>query len=641
MRLPCTKATAVAALAVMLLAACGSQGTPKVRPSSPVARQGRLIGSAIPLALASKTQASLLGQPPVHVVPTRLAMASRSVGWAAGEGLGEQAQAYLALGTSDGGASFRVIFTAPAPIVAVAAPDARHAFFLEQQCINGGYCTSLLQEWRSGDKTPQTLWRGNADIAVALAFATAQAGYFSVADMTSSDNAVHLFATLDGGKTFVERPQPCGSWGPGAPDAMYFSDPETGWVLCGGAPGKAEGTQSRSLYATHDGGRQWSLIASTPADSDVGALPAQGAAGTLFFTSPQVGYVGLDGTGIYRTADGGRTWRKVFASADPPGNPAASIGFLPGGFGWLLGGHGMDLQETANGGRTWRIAGSAAPLVPDGSAWDLGGGLAIALARPPVYSGSQGPAELVLSSDGGGTWTKLTDLALPGYAQALSATSPYDLTVGENLMRTAFIANSSNLGRTWSRIRLPKGWQVWATGYWRPADGWVVAMATHGSRFVIFRCGQHSCTQVPTPFLPLWAQMTGSSSGFAAGQDVGGRWALFTTQDEGRLWTERILPGHFNIGSTGAKGHLAWLYQVDDYPAEPDPPHPLYGGTIALVSPDRGRTWREIALPAGLQAVVSLSFANASDGLLVTSSPVTGTSCWSTSDGGRTFHLLP
>ncbi|MDA8344973.1 MAG: hypothetical protein M0Z66_05765 [Thermaerobacter sp.] len=640
MRFPYTKATAIAALTVILLAACGSQGTPKVRPSSPVAQQGRLIGSAVPLALASKTQASLFGKPPIHVVPTRLAMATRSVGWAAGKGLGEQAQSYLALGTSDGGSSFRVLFTAPAPIVAVAAPDARHAFFLEQQCANGGYCTSLLQEWRSGDRAPQTLWRGNADGAIALAFPTAQAGYFAVADMTSSDDTVHLFATLDGGKTFVERPQPCGSWNPSAPGAIYFSDPSTGWLLCGGEVGGADGTQqAKSLYATRDGGRNWSLIASTSAHSG-GSLPTLGFSDALFFASSQVGYVGLDGNGIYGTADGGRTWRKVFASADPPGNWALSIGFLSGGFGWFLGGRGPALQETDNGGSTWRDVGSATPPVPDGTGWDLGGGLAISLARPSVYRWSQGRAQLVLSSDGGGTWTKLTDLALPGYAAALSATSPYDLTVGENLMKTAFIANSSDLGRTWSRIRLPKGWQVWALGYWRRADGWVVA-DYQNTRFGVFSCGQRICTRVPTPFSPLWAQMTDPLSGFAAGKDASGRWALFTTQDGGRHWTERTLPEDFNMGGSGAKGRLAWLYQVDDYPAEPNPPPPLYGGTIALVSSDGGRTWREIVLPAGLQAVVSLSFANASDGLLVTSSPVTGTSCWSTSDGGRTFHLLP
>ncbi len=640
MRLPYPKAKVIAVFAVMLLAACSSQSAPKVSPPSPVARQGNLAGSAVPLVLASKTQASLFGTPPVRVTPTHLAMATRSIGWAAGEGLGDQAQSYLALATSDGGATFQVLFTAPAPIVAVAAPDARHAFFLEEQCANGGYCTSILQEWRGGDEAPQTLWRGNTDAAVALAFPTAQTGFFTVADMTSPDDTIHLFTTVDAGRTFTEHPQPCGTWNPSAPGPMYFSNASTGWLVCNGNIAGTEGqVQAKSLYTTRDAGRHWSLIASSPADGRRGALPPPGFADTLIFTSPQVGYVGIGGYGIYRTQDGGRTWRKVFASADPPGGWALSIGFLPGGFGWFLGGRGPALQETDNGGSAWHEVGTTAPLVPERSAWDLGGGLAIALAPPSVSPRSQGRAQLVLSSDGGGTWAKLTDLALPGYTQSLSATSPYDLTVGENLTNQSFVANSSNLGRTWSRVRLPKDWQVWALGYWRPADGWVVA--DHQNTNGIFRCGQRSCTRVPTPFSLLWAQMTGPSSGFAVGQDVSGRWILYSTQNDGRIWTGRVLPGEFNVGGTGAKGHLAWLYQVDDYPAEPDPPHPLYGGTMALVSPDRGRTWREITLPAGLQAVVSLSFANASHGLLVTSSPVTGTSCWSTSDGGHIFRLLP
>jgi len=95
------------------------------------------------------------------------------------------------------------------------------------------------------------------------------------------------------------------------------------------------------------------------------------------------------------------------------------------------------------------------------------------------------------------------------------------------------------------------------------------------------------------------------------------------------------------MAGVGARGRVEWLYQVDDYPAQPEPPAPLYGGTAALVSSDGGRTWRELDLPAGGQAVLSLAFSDALHGLLVTTSPVTGTSCWSTSDGGRTFHLEP
>ena len=646
------RGTVSACTAIAAVALLSWSGSSSVAAAGQIASQSNktkasdpsgVVQQVIPLHITRRVQSRLIGSPPAEWALTKVAMATAEVGWAAATGLGSPAQPRLALATADGGRAFSLLFTAPESIVAVSAPDAEHAYFLEQSCQNGGGCSSMLQSWSPGDTQPVTLWSSAMDAAIGLSFPTAQDGYLAVVDVGSPFRfPVSLYATHDGGQTFAKLPLPCGDWNPNAPGALDFWNANSGWLLCGGRTGPAGKQQVKSLWATDDGGLHWSLLSRSPLGDVTGGLPAGGFVESLDVAGPQVGYVGIDGAGLFRTEDGGRTWQRTLRNAAPAIGLVLSVGFLPGGFGWLLAGELPQLETTPDGGRTWSRLGQPSRLVPEGFAWEQSGNLAFALGEPVNYRWLLGGQELIVSSDTGGHWARLS--ALPEYLEYVQVLSPQEIVAVYGRSEDA-IERSSDLGQHWSKAdRLPKDWQPIQLGYFSASTGWALAQDPKVSTSLgILRCVQNGCSPIPTPFSPGFAQATGPSSGFAIGQDWRGRPApaLFTTRDSGRTWTENLLPSGFFFSTGGARGALRWLYEDDSFSAVMDPrPQPQYPSTAILRSDDGGRTWLEAVLPAGDQTVLSVSFSDAAHGLLVTSSPVTGTSCWETSDGGATFHLV-
>ncbi|MDA8345112.1 MAG: hypothetical protein M0Z66_06475 [Thermaerobacter sp.] len=597
----------------------------------PPAAQTTLIGKPSPVTVIGTTYANLVGTPPSAYTVTDVAMATGEVGWAAGTGLGMTAYPYLALETTDGGHSFTKLFTAPKPIFTVSTPDAQHAFYLEQYCVNGGGCSSELQEWTAGNKVPVTLWTNPNDASIAMSFPTLNDGYVAVAD--SMDMQPSLRVTHDGGASWSTLPLPYGEWDPIAPGAMDFTSAVTGWLLCPGTAPQASQSggqsQAKALYTTTDGGQHWSLVSKSATQAGPGSLPEAGYIGSLYFTSAQTGYVGLSGAGVYGTRDGGKTWSRLFPKDTPDGH-TSEVGFLPGGFGWMLGGSGPQLKVTADGGKQWHTVFGPPPPVPSGGIWRSSGGHLLATAL--VAGGSA----LIQSSDEGAHWTTVA---------ALSNSWPFSFDVlpngelvsnGRPTMTSGSVRESIDLGQHWSHVAsLPITWQVSELGYLTPNQGWVIGQQRN-STLGLFQCSGGGCSRIPTPFMPQSAQMTGATSGYTIGRDTQGREELFTTKDSGAHWKEHLVPGTYAVGGTGS---LRWLFSTDY--------SPLSFGEISmnrpitfLVSRDGGQTWRRIILPASTQSVMSLTFFDPTHAILVTQQPATGVSCWETSDGGATFYLL-
>ena len=137
----------------------------------------------------------------------------------------------------------------------------------------------------------------------------------------------HLFRSMDQGSTWQERTWPFGIHGGGQP-LISFVDDTRGWVLFPGVPSTACDSQGAELYRTLDGGASWQVVFA------VGPEPNQSASGVssaqckeaIFFSDSLHGYLGAaDDTGetIYRSADGGATW-KASHLPNPPG-------YTPGG----------------------------------------------------------------------------------------------------------------------------------------------------------------------------------------------------------------------------------------------------------------------------------------------------------------------
>ncbi len=533
-------------------------------------------------------------------------MATSSFGWAWATS-GPAAEATYGVYTADGGSHFQEAFAAPLRITDVSAPDRDHAYFLENNCLAG--CVTQLQLLMAGDATPRTIWSLDGMAAGSLSFPTPQSGYIAAVRSTQGiSGAAEILVTHDGGGTFSARPSPC----PGQPyaSAIDFLEPQQGWLLCGDAlPMRTR--QRKTLYATTDGGASWTAVASSAA----GSLPAAGSVHSLSFTSPTTGFMSLDGYGVLRTTDGGRRWNRVFASQAPQSaSQPVAVGFLPGGYGWILRNAAQPFEITADSGRTWQL-GDRTPGQVQAVA-DLGAGHAVA------YAESAGSAPTLLeTADGGGQWS--TAASLPFQAAALVALSQKEIAAASG--RGAEL--SADGGRAWSLQSLPKGWQGVNIGYSSLRQGWLVAHK--GDRYALFACASHGCRQLHTSFEPYSIAATGSHSAFADGIDVQGREGIFSTTDGGRHWAESVLPQRIQglpnpevYDGAGAKGRLRWLYRQN----------------VLLLSDDGGVAWKLVEIDAP-NLIQSATFSSTADGMLVLSS-VQGPTLWATSDGGATFRFV-
>jgi photosystem II stability/assembly factor-like uncharacterized protein len=125
---------------------------------------------------------------------------------------------------------------------------------------------------------------------------------------------------------------------------------------------------------------------------------------------------------IWRTDNGGRTWRQVFEDARP-GAFWDGMAFLDSrravAFGDPVGGV-LAVATTRDGGRTWALVpGSRLPRLLEGEAGFAASGTAITAAAGRVYIGTGGGrvARVIRSADGGRTWA-VAETPLPASASA-------------------------------------------------------------------------------------------------------------------------------------------------------------------------------------------------------------------------------
>ncbi len=254
---------------------------------------------------------------------------------------------------------------------------------------------------------------GGEVVSDVISLLSPRVGFVGLGDSASSLNGrAELVRTTDGGATFTDlgpRTAPDTE-----PDSIFFLDRTHGWFATFSVV-----TLGEIIYRTRDGGRTWRGFA-----APVHALAA-GSGDSLQFISPSRGWLvdtqpTAPAEDLYATTDGGATWHRV-ASFGPrrPGGPGVlpemgRIEFEPNGrTGWLGGGmFSRTLFKTSDGGRTWRRAGLRLP----GSA--LAGLPAVFGPRvvEPVTVDHHGEAELrsYASSDGGRTWSLTSALPAAG-----------------------------------------------------------------------------------------------------------------------------------------------------------------------------------------------------------------------------------
>jgi photosystem II stability/assembly factor-like uncharacterized protein len=247
-------------------------------------------------------------------------------------------------------------------------------------------------------------------------------GRVAALDAVRIDGRLHIYAggassgvwkSIDGGTTFKpifdKYNQSIGTI------TIHPADAKTVWVGTGEPWVRNSVSVGDGVYRTTDGGENWSklgleqteriaAIAVDPANRDVAWVCALGP---LFHDSNE--------RGVYKTTDGGKTWSKVLAGA----NPQTGCAMLRrGGDGALYaamwkhrrtpwsfasGGPGSGLFRSRDGGATWQQLTKGFP------AGDVGRfAVAVAPSNPKVVYAtleSKAPA-LYRSNDGGDSWTE-------------------------------------------------------------------------------------------------------------------------------------------------------------------------------------------------------------------------------------------
>jgi photosystem II stability/assembly factor-like uncharacterized protein len=305
--------------------------------------------------------------------------------------------------------------------------------------------------------------RGGRSIAVAGSSARPLEYYFGA-------TGGGLWKTTDGGTT----------WRPAADDflktssvgAVAVSDSNPDIVFAGMGESELRGNviQGDGVYRSADGGKTW---------KGVGLADTQNVARIRVHpTNPEIVYVAAlghtygpnDDRGVFRSTDGGATWKKVLFRNDragavdlclDPKNPRVLFATL-----WEVartphslssGGPGSGIFKSSDGGDTWTEI-TRSPGLPKGTIGKCGISVSGGDSSRVYAIVEAEDGGIFRSDDAGATWTKINDerrfrqrafYYSRIYADPADRDRVYVLNTG--------LYRSVDAGKTWTAIRVPHG----------------------------------------------------------------------------------------------------------------------------------------------------------------------------------------
>ena len=323
-----------------------------------------------------------------------------------------------------------------------------------------------------------------------------------------------LFRTTDAGVTWVsitDGKVPLGSTGC---VAVADSNPNVIYLGTGSDDVRSNVSTGRGIYKTIDGGQTWTFIGLYnagqigsvrihPTNPDVVWVSAQGDA-----------FKSNSGRGVFKTTDGGKTWRQVLFISDTvgamdlelqPGNPGVVYAWMshlerkP----WTIisGSRDGGFYKSTDGGEHFTKITSGLPNELIGKA-----NLAVTAAKPDrVYAlvEAKPGGGLYRSDDAGQTWALINSqgalIQRPFYYVALGA----DPTNGEVVYAGAEgFFKSTDGGKTFSIFRTPHGdnHDIWIS----PKDSNILIQSNDGGANISTDGGRTWSTQMNQPTAEIY-----------------------------------------------------------------------------------------------------------------------------------------
>lgn len=218
---------------------------------------------------------------------------------------------------------------------------------------------SILISTSDGGKTWKNEKIGNIKFLHKVQFVDAQNGFVAGSAILSEDQVegiYQLFVTSDGGKTWKERNSSLGF----SPQEIYFTSVNEGYAIDRYDPI----TGKDKLLRTTNGGKNWEAVKemSNIVISDMTFPDAKNGFVITEIMETTQGKA-VSSIVIFKTVDGGKSWKSdkfLDISSDIKGQMIFSIHFKDNKSGWVLVSGGLDgpiytdLYRTVDGGKTWR-----------------------------------------------------------------------------------------------------------------------------------------------------------------------------------------------------------------------------------------------------------------------------------------------
>ncbi len=314
---------------------------------------------------------------------------------------------------------------------------------------------------------------GQAGTVLALHRITAEEGW--------ALTARYLLWTADGGQSWSSI-TPTSTSDTVTLRAAFFLDTKRGWAVSSNRTDR--GHAVLSVFRTADGGRTWKTSRMPAPAFSPEPIPFEGVGG-FHFVDPKHGWMRLfTHEVIYdppivptlRTVDGGGTWEDFPDTSSGPIRSWGPFQFTSPTEGWRR--DGQRLEVTRNGGGTWSPVDLPVPPAYRATQSLLG--------LPTFFNGRDGVLAATYSwdtsaavvfyttHDAGATWKALSPLTDPNphpRGQDYGLPTFFIEKTWTVLFRDS-LAMSHDLGQTWTAIRLAGARRLWLVDFVTPARGW-------------------------------------------------------------------------------------------------------------------------------------------------------------------------